>query len=317
MKLLCWTGILIFVQSPPRFYRVDQIVERFATRGPILDVGCGDGRMVARLRAAGHECVGVDINPDILSVAQQTYGGGQWIQGDGQALPFGSESFSTVISLYFAANLMDRDRFLAEAERVLAPGGRIVYTLVNPQVRAFEAAQARLRMGRSVDLAGLKAHMKRLGAPTLEWKRLHRHGLAPEPLVGPMWMPLIRRNASWLRRAPILSGKAVGVTSDVVVRAHKPSGLSDARLTGTENELVQWLGAHDTNTVADWLAVRKASFVPGTYLVATRKGLLRARWQRKVALWPRDAHWFQPESGSPFVVWPDAVIARSCVSGVV
>lgn len=37
----------------------------------ILEIGCGTGRVLAALLGAGHDIVGVDISPDMLSVAEQ------------------------------------------------------------------------------------------------------------------------------------------------------------------------------------------------------------------------------------------------------
>src|SRR6266513_2164836 len=41
------------------------------TGGPILDVGCGTGRVAVALAADGHEVVGIDLSAPILRLAQQ------------------------------------------------------------------------------------------------------------------------------------------------------------------------------------------------------------------------------------------------------
>lgn len=303
------------VESPPRFHRVDELVEQFVTSGPILDVGCGDGRMVARFRAAGFECTGLDIDADVLKVARQLYGDDGWVHADGQSLPFGADTFGSVISLYFAANLMDRDRFVAEAARVLRPGGKLVYTLVNPPVRAAEAVLGRLRLGRRLGIRALSRHMRWLGDPAQEWRHLQRHGLAPEILVGPIWMPVVRRVPSWWKCAPLVSGKAVCLATDVVVRAHKPSRRADAKLTSGEHALVLRIQTSSQHVVAGWTRADGQALTDGVYLVATSRGLMRVRWLGRVSLQPIDAHWFQPESGAPIVLMPDAIIGRAVVSG--
>ncbi|MFD8893776.1 class I SAM-dependent methyltransferase [Streptomyces sp. NPDC059566] len=43
-------------------------------RGPVLDIGCGPGRLVATLAARGHRALGVDVTPE--AVARTTRAGG-------------------------------------------------------------------------------------------------------------------------------------------------------------------------------------------------------------------------------------------------
>ena len=58
---------------------VDAMVPR---RARILDAGCGTGRVGAHLAAAGHEVVGVDIDPVLISAAREDHPGPRWIVGD-------------------------------------------------------------------------------------------------------------------------------------------------------------------------------------------------------------------------------------------
>ncbi|MEC8025414.1 MAG: class I SAM-dependent methyltransferase [Myxococcota bacterium] len=305
------------MSSPPRFFRVDQLVEKYVVDGPILDVGCGDGRIVARFTAAGHDCIGLDIDKAVLDQARRRYGNLGWVQGNGEALPFPENYFGSVVGLYFAANLMNRDVFLQESARVLRPGGRLAYTLVNPTVRILEAIQGRIKIGRNPDILRLLAHGKALGSPKQEWKRLHRCGLAPEPLVGPMWMPWLRRNPSWLKQAPIFGGRAIGAVSDVLIRATKPMSLDDAVLSGTEYQFIDRLRQAPSKPLAGWYGLGHAPIEEGRYVIATRNGLTRAAWLSRVSLWPQDAHWFLSESGRPLVVWRDAIVAYANSSGVI
>ncbi|HEX6969459.1 MAG TPA: class I SAM-dependent methyltransferase [Micromonosporaceae bacterium] len=58
---------------------VDAMVPR---RARILDAGCGPGRVGGFLAAAGHEVVGVDIDPVLIAAARADHPGPQWIIGD-------------------------------------------------------------------------------------------------------------------------------------------------------------------------------------------------------------------------------------------
>ena len=96
--------------------------------GTLLDVPCGDGRMTARLAAAGYDAFGVDISAEEVEHARAIHAGVRFETGDLRALPVAGpvdaalcwgNSFGYMSPLYTA-------RSLAELHRVLKPGGRLV-----------------------------------------------------------------------------------------------------------------------------------------------------------------------------------------------
>jgi SAM-dependent methyltransferase len=58
---------------------VDALVPRGAR---ILDAGCGTGRVGGFLAAAGHDVVGVDLDPELIAAARQDHPGSRWLVGD-------------------------------------------------------------------------------------------------------------------------------------------------------------------------------------------------------------------------------------------
>src|SRR6188768_3720182 len=46
-----------------------RLVMALLPRGAVLDVPCGDGRLMRRLAAAGYDVTGVDISTDLLALA--------------------------------------------------------------------------------------------------------------------------------------------------------------------------------------------------------------------------------------------------------
>lgn len=58
---------------------VDAMVPR---RAHILDAGCGPGRVGGGLAAVGHRVVGVDVDPVLISAAEQDHPGPRWLVGD-------------------------------------------------------------------------------------------------------------------------------------------------------------------------------------------------------------------------------------------
>ncbi|WP_308425285.1 class I SAM-dependent methyltransferase [Deinococcus knuensis] len=98
----------------------------------VLDVGAGDGRLVRELARRAHvgRVVGVDPTPE------------PGVQpASAEALPFPDASFDVVLFARVLAHLPDQARALAEARRVLRPGGRVWVAAHGPaQLRATWAA---------------------------------------------------------------------------------------------------------------------------------------------------------------------------------
>src|SRR3954452_12231417 len=60
-----------------------RLVGALVPRGArILDAGCGPGRVGAFLFEAGHEVVGVDVDPVLIAAAEEDHPGPVWLVGD-------------------------------------------------------------------------------------------------------------------------------------------------------------------------------------------------------------------------------------------
>jgi SAM-dependent methyltransferase len=92
--------------------------------GRILDVGCGTGTLLAALAGRGR-VFGVDASPEMLAAARRKAPRAGLKEGRAEALPFKDGWFDRVV-FQLVLHLVDRPKALAEAHRVLAPGGRIV-----------------------------------------------------------------------------------------------------------------------------------------------------------------------------------------------
>jgi ubiquinone/menaquinone biosynthesis C-methylase UbiE len=98
--------------------------------GLCLDLGCGTGLYVDVLTASGRTVVGLDRSADQLRIARRR--SRQLLQGDAAALPFADDSFPTVAALWISTDVDDFAAVLAEATRVLAPGGLLVFYGAHP-----------------------------------------------------------------------------------------------------------------------------------------------------------------------------------------
>jgi demethylmenaquinone methyltransferase / 2-methoxy-6-polyprenyl-1,4-benzoquinol methylase len=143
-----WKNTLVDVLNP-------RSGERF------LDVAGGTGdiafRIVDRLRRKGGEGPDVticDINPAMLEVGRDRavdrglLQGLTWTTGDAEALPFPDKSFDGYTIAFGLRNVTHIDQALAEAWRVLKPGGRfycLEFSKVTsrPVARAYDAYSER------------------------------------------------------------------------------------------------------------------------------------------------------------------------------
>lgn len=89
-------------------------------RGPVLDVGCGDGRLGALAAARGVTWIGVDSSPTQLLANPCR----PVVLADMAFLPFRDDVFGGVTHLWCLYHLDDPSVAIAEAKRVLARGGR-------------------------------------------------------------------------------------------------------------------------------------------------------------------------------------------------
>lgn len=92
----------------------------------VVDAGCGSGRAVAELAERGARAVGVDLDPEMIAVARERWPAGEFHVGDACELPLETGSVSYYRADKVLHMLDDPARAVAEARRVLAPGGRAV-----------------------------------------------------------------------------------------------------------------------------------------------------------------------------------------------
>jgi 2-polyprenyl-6-hydroxyphenyl methylase/3-demethylubiquinone-9 3-methyltransferase len=99
----------------------------------ILDVGCGGGFLTNPLAAAGHRVTGLDLAQGAMAVARRHDATGQvrFLAADARRLPFRDGAFQVVCAMDFLEHLSERSVFLAEAARVLRPGGLFLFHTFN------------------------------------------------------------------------------------------------------------------------------------------------------------------------------------------
>src|SRR5437773_7016122 len=111
----------------------------------LIDVAGGTGDVGRRALpglapAAGGGVVVCDANPQMLDIGRAgalddgILWGIEWLAGDAEALPFADRSFDLYTTAFGLRNVTRLDRALAEARRVLKPGGRFLCLEFTPSV---------------------------------------------------------------------------------------------------------------------------------------------------------------------------------------
>jgi SAM-dependent methyltransferase len=117
----CWSDTSVFVEA-----LLDDAVVTAGTR--LLDIACGPGIVSRAAAERGAVPTGVDVAPGMVEQARSRRPDLEFVEGDALALPFADASFGAVTMNFGILHLSDPDTAVAEAARVLAPGGRFAFT---------------------------------------------------------------------------------------------------------------------------------------------------------------------------------------------
>lgn len=105
----------------------------------MLDVGCGAGFLSNYLAGGGFEVTGIDASQSSIEVAARhdATGKARYVLGDALFLPFADGSFDVVCAMDFLEHVEDPARAIAEASRVLRPGGTFFFHTFNRNALAW------------------------------------------------------------------------------------------------------------------------------------------------------------------------------------
>ena len=93
----------------------------FRSGSQALDIGCGNGKFLIKLRALGWEVQGVEFNAGAVEVCRNS--GLNVFHGDLHAAGFPDASFDMVSARHLIEHLPDPNSFMDEIVRILKPGG--------------------------------------------------------------------------------------------------------------------------------------------------------------------------------------------------
>jgi SAM-dependent methyltransferase len=95
----------------------------------LLDVATGPGFIAGAAAARGATVVGLDFSPAMIAEAQYRHADVVFREGDAESLPFEDDSIDAVVMNFGLLHLARPEAALAEAQRVLRPGGRYAFTV--------------------------------------------------------------------------------------------------------------------------------------------------------------------------------------------
>jgi ubiquinone/menaquinone biosynthesis C-methylase UbiE len=98
----------------------------------VLDLGCGNGRLVDAFRGKVIEYAGIDNSEKLVEIAKKKHPAQDFHFFDGLRIPFEDNKFDAVFCiavLHHVPGSQLRGEFLSEIRRVLKPGGKLILTV--------------------------------------------------------------------------------------------------------------------------------------------------------------------------------------------
>ena len=95
----------------------------------ILDAGCGTGRVATQLTSLGYDCVGVDADADMITVAERRDPATRWVRQDLSRLELRTQAFALAVLAGNVIPLLAPGTLLQAVDRLTAhlrPGGLLV-----------------------------------------------------------------------------------------------------------------------------------------------------------------------------------------------
>ena len=181
----------------------------------LLEIGCGEGGNLFHLRRQPGARFGVDFSPAKAAFAKAA-GVADTAAADAARLPFVDGAFDAVLIRDLLHHVSDRAAALAEARRILRPGGRL--TVIEPNVHSpLVALQATLiRAERGL----FRSNARRLVSELADAGFVLRSSRTAQPL--PVERVLLNPRFGWTRLGALRSVQAMLQGLDWVARKVLP-----------------------------------------------------------------------------------------------
>ncbi|MEX2394823.1 MAG: class I SAM-dependent methyltransferase [Actinomycetota bacterium] len=202
-----------------------RVVRHARVNGRVLDVGCGTGFVLSKIRAEATaqnkrlgRTIGIDVAEGMVDRARYRRGV-RALPADAVRLPFIDQVFDVVLATDVARFIDDPDRFVRELFRVTMPGGTILIELVDarhsgrPKAKGLPRTsllRQYLDLRRSSGVAEVRNTLLDLGCDVREWlgrsrpvdhdpsflAKVGRYSGTPEDLIAVKRMTRMERSDS-------------------------------------------------------------------------------------------------------------------------
>jgi len=147
------------------------------TGGPLLELGCGTGRLLVPLAQAGYEVTGVDASPCMLDIARtKAEAAGvsarvKLIEGDFAVAPLEGTyklAFAVMNTFLHLATQDEQVRALRHWHTHLAPGGLLLIEVLHPDVNQLAGLEGKIELVKTWSEPGSGATVMKFMARTVD-----------------------------------------------------------------------------------------------------------------------------------------------------
>lgn len=126
-----WEAFADTAWPPLREQHTEWLDRQLGPRSKVLELGCGTGRPVAELLARRHDYLGIDISPEMVTVASANVPSGEFMVGDMRQVELPTAEFAAVMAFHSIIHLPreDHPEMFHRIRRWLQPDGLAVVCL--------------------------------------------------------------------------------------------------------------------------------------------------------------------------------------------
>lgn len=110
--------------------RLARVLEYASPPGRLLEIGCGGGWFLQAAARAGFEVEGLELSPDLATLARER-AGARIIRARAEEANLGGETYDVVCHFYVLSHLLSPTRAFETTHRALKPGGWLFFLTGN------------------------------------------------------------------------------------------------------------------------------------------------------------------------------------------
>ncbi|MBR0649717.1 class I SAM-dependent methyltransferase [Roseomonas terrae] len=182
-----------------------------------LDIGCGEGTNTRAVAALGARLMALDVAPSFLAAAAATEAadprGIRFVRGSALSLPFPDGCFDFATSFMCLMDVPRPEQALAEAARILRPGGFLQFSILHP---SFTGAGRRVLRDETGHAYAIELREASLPDGAIERWRFSGAPAALRDAYPPFQVPRFDRSLAWWLNAVAGTGLRLAAAEEPV-----------------------------------------------------------------------------------------------------